>query len=362
MKKFTFIPILVFLLSSCDPFHTKIEDQDLTVSYYEADTKKTNIPTPTTLNIVTWNVKFGGARIDFFFDCHGNRVLMTEAEVLDNMAGISTKIRNMDPDIIFLQEVDIDSKRSGYVDQVAYILNHTNLNYAVYAPQWLADYVPSDGIGQMNSGNAILSKYPLNNAERVALPLIEEQSTIVQYFYLRRNIITAEVSVATNDIVVLGTHTTAYSTDDTKKIQLELIKSKVAGIDASGKDFILGGDFNNVPPGTIKYCDFDDNACSEDSPYYPLPCSTLVNDLETMKIYAEYDAAIPQDLYMLNQDLYTSYTSDKNGFWNRKLDYIFTNGDFIANTGKVHQGITSGEMATMPLSDHAPISTIYQLK
>ena len=35
-----------------------------------------------TLRVMTWNVKFGGGRIDFFFDGHGDRVRMNEAEVL----------------------------------------------------------------------------------------------------------------------------------------------------------------------------------------------------------------------------------------------------------------------------------------
>lgn len=81
-----------------------------------------------------------------------------------------------------------------------------------------------------------------------------------------------------------------------------------------------------------------------------------------MEIFSEYDAAIPQDVYMVNQNLYTSYTANKNGFWNRKLDYIFTNDSLVKGSGLVHQDISTGGMETMPLSDHAPISTIYQIK
>lgn len=357
--KISIIIFSLFFLASCDPFHTKIEDQEFTVITYEASNKNIPAATPSTLNIATWNIKFGGGRIDFFFDCHGDRVLMKGSEVNENMAGVAAKVRQMNPDVIFLQEADVDSKRSAYVDQVQYLLDHTDLNYAVYASQWQADYVPSDGVGQVNSGNAILSKYPMDNAERIALPLIAEQSGIVQYFYLRRNIITADLTINNKTVKLMNTHTSAYSSDGTKKEQLEIIKAKAAELDAAGTKFILGGDFNNLPPNTEIYCDFDDNACTEASGYAPLPCDVLQEEQTNMNIYLEYEAAIPQAKYESNQPKFGTFTSDKNGFWNRKLDYIFTNGDFVDDAGLVHQNTATGGMETMPLSDHAPITTIY---
>ncbi len=351
--------ILLFL-SSCDPFHTITEKSDTTIVRYEAKDLKPIIQMDSILKIVTWNIKFGGGRIDFFFDCHGDRVLMTESEVKSNMDGIVANIKTMNPDVIFLQEADIDSKRSAYVDQIQYILDRTDLNYAVYAAQWEADYVPSDGIGQMNSGNAILSKYPLDNAERIALPLIGEQSGLVQYFYLRRNLLMAEITVDNKKINLLGTHTSAYSTDGTKKKQLDIILKKITDINAKGETFILGGDFNNLPLYTQNYCDFDDNAC-KGGDFEVQSCDVLAEELNNMEDYYVFEPAITHARYQSNEDLYYSFTSDKDGFWNRKLDYIFTNGDFVDMSGMVRQSISSGGVETMPLSDHAPVSVLYKL-
>lgn len=357
--KISIVTLALFFLASCDPFNTKIEDQEFTVIQYEATNKTTANGTPDKLNIATWNIKFGGGRIDFFFDCHGDRVLMNGAEVNENMAGVAAKVRNMNPDVLFIQEADIDSKRSAYIDQVQYILDNTDLNYAIYASQWQADYVPSDGVGQVNSGNAILSKYPLNNAERIALPLIGEQSGIVQYFYLRRNIIVADMTINNKTVKVMNTHTSAYSSDGTKKQQLDIIQAKAAEYAAEGKTFILGGDFNNLPPNSVLYCNYDDDVCTEESGYATLPCDELLEELSNMTVYLEYEAAIPQAKYEANQANYATFTSDKNGFWNRKLDYIFTNGDFVDGVGMVHQNTATGGMETMPLSDHAPITTVF---
>ena len=82
--------LLLLVLISCDPFNTKIEDQKIQVIQYEA-TDLTSAPTiDSLLKVATWNVKFGGGRIDFFFDCHGDRVLMNKNEVLENSQTIIT--------------------------------------------------------------------------------------------------------------------------------------------------------------------------------------------------------------------------------------------------------------------------------
>ena len=58
---------------------------------------------------------------------------------------------------------------------------------------WEADLIPSDGIGRINTGNAILSKYELSDAERIQLRLRTDQDDLIQYFYLRRNILKARI-------------------------------------------------------------------------------------------------------------------------------------------------------------------------
>ncbi|MFB6263291.1 MAG: endonuclease/exonuclease/phosphatase family protein, partial [Bradymonadaceae bacterium] len=123
----------------------------------------------------TWNIKFAGDRIRFFYQCDGERVHMQRREVVDHLEGIARKIRQTDPDVLFLQEVDVDSKRSAYVDQVDWLLRHTDLSHAVYASQWNVPYVPKKWLGPVDSGNAILTKWPLDRARRIALPLIAEQ-------------------------------------------------------------------------------------------------------------------------------------------------------------------------------------------
>jgi endonuclease/exonuclease/phosphatase family metal-dependent hydrolase len=349
------VEMLLTPLLGCDPFHVTFDDVEPAVKYRAYELTPAPVPDDE-LVVMTWNVKFAGGRIDFFFDCHGDRVLMTEEEVLDNLHGLAAKINQVDPDVLLLQEVDVDSKRAAYVDTLQWLVDHTDLNYAVYASQWRADYVPSDGLGPVDSGNAVLSRWPLADAERIALPLIEEQDALTKYFWLRRNLLRVRIDLPRRrDVWVVNVHTAAYSQDGTKKKQLERFKAELDHLDGVGQTVIGGGDLNSVPPMTEKLEGFDDSACDGE-----FEADSYVAEVGWLDaLYADYQEAIPIEAYARDNTPYFSHTTDKDGFWNRRLDYLFTNATF--RDGLVHQDRASGGMETMPLSDHAPVTATVKL-
>lgn len=343
MNKFgkIYLVLLSLLSAACDPFQTKIGDE---VSLYESIEQK-EFSFPDTLKVMTWNIKFGGGRIDFFFDCHGDRVIMKESEVLENMSAVAEKIREVNPDILMIQEADVNAKRSAFVDQVQYLLDNTDFNYAAYASQWKAKHIPSDGIGKMDSGNAILSKWKFTEAKRISLPLIKSQNFIVRYFYLKRNILEIRLEHENRAIHLLTTHASAYAKDDTKKKQLGVIKSHIDSLKQNGEQFILGGDFNSLPPHTTKTSQFEDSACTDgefEADNYEAEIDWM------MPFYKDYKSAILLEDFKKDNSKHFTHTTDKNGYWNRKLDFIFTNGEFISHSGKTIQN-------WMQVSDHAPI-------
>jgi endonuclease/exonuclease/phosphatase family metal-dependent hydrolase len=349
MKILRFLSILFnsLILFSCDPFGTRIGDE---VSCFEAADPET-LAFPDTLKVMTWNVKFGGGRIDFFFDCHGDRVIMKKEEVEQNMNVLAEKIREVNPDILFLQEVDVDAKRSAFINQVQYLLDNTRLNFGVYASQWKAKHIPSDGLGRMDSGNAILNKWQLRDAKRIALPLIGEHNFIVRYFYLKRNLLHAKLKGVDGELHLLNTHASAYAKDNTKKQQLEMIKHYADSLNSQGLPFILAGDFNALPPNTKQTQNFDDSVC-EDANY---DADDYSAETDWMTPYYEtYESAICLGDYSNNNAKHFTHTTDKNGFWNRKTDYIFTNKSFVSGSGKTIQD-------WMQESDHAPIIANYEL-
>ena len=342
----------------CDPFHTGFDDLEGAVSY-EASGARDEPDAALPLRVMNYNVKFGGGRIDFFFDCFGDRVLMSKQEVLQNLERLVEKINQYDPDLLVIQEVDVNSKRGAYVDQMQWLLDHTKLRYGVYASQWKADYIPSDGLGAMDSGNGILSKYPLSGAERIALDLRSEQSGIERYFYLKRNILRAKLEVpGKQPTFVVAVHADAYSKDGTKKQHIDRFKAELDRLSEAENTAIGAGDLNTLPPGTDKQFGFPDSVCEDEefvADDYREEADWLVG------LYDDYTPEIPLDVYQADNAGYFNHSVDKNGFWNRKLDYVFTNASVVDGSGLVHQDQAHGGLETMPLSDHAPVTVEIEL-
>ncbi len=338
-----------------DPFDTQFDDVE-DARLYTASQLKSAPDEADQIKVMTWNVKFGGGRIDFFFDCHGDRVLMEEDEVIKSLEGLAKKINQVDPDVILLQEIDIDSKRAAYVDQVQWLLDHTDLNYGAYASQWRASYIPKHGLGKVNSGNAVMSKWPIENAERLALPLISTQDAVTQYFYLKRNILRAKVAVpGDKPLWVANIHTAAFAQDGTKDKQIREFETELAKFDEQGKTFVAGGDLNTLPPGAQKVRDFPDSVCVDED-FQADDYSKEVGLLDGL--YERYDEAVPRERFEANNERFGTHSTHKDFMFNRKLDYLFTNAQFVEGSGLVHQDEETGGMETMPLSDHAPITAV----
>lgn len=313
-------------------------------------------PRKDTLTIMTWNLKFGGGRIDFFFDCYGDRVWMRHEEVLTNLAGLLRKIRQVQPDILLVQELDRDSKRSAYVDMLRYLADSSGLPYAVYASQWDIRYLPKKALGRINSGNAIFSRWPIDTAYRVPLPLVQAYPAWYRFFYLRRNLLVAHVPLPQQpNFWVVNTHLEAYvpGGDSTRYFQLQQLKALLDSLSARGALWVAGGDFNTVPPGTKKLKDFDDNACKKVDPTFVADDYTAEVDW-LVPFYERYQEAISLAEYQAHEQDFYSHTVNSQGWWNRRLDYLFTNARWAG--GLVHQDSRKGGMETFPLSDHAPVT------
>lgn len=343
----------LLLFTACDPFHTGFDDLEGAV-YYQAHEQKVAPDPQQPLRVMNYNVKFGGGRIDFFFDCFGDRVLMSKSEVVDNLQRLADVINLYDPDVLVVQEVDVNSKRGAYVDQMQWLLDHTQLQYGVYASQWKADYIPSDGLGAMDDGNGILSKYPLSGAERIALSLRSEQSGLQRYFYLKRNVLRAKLELpGKQETYLVAVHADAYSKDGTKRQHIARFEQELDDLAAAGNTVLGIGDLNTLPPGTEKQFGFPDSVC-QDEEFVADDYRAEADWLDGL--YAKYNAEVPLDLYRADNARYFSHTVDKNGFWNRKLDYIFTNAQVEPGSGLVHQDKARGGIDTMPVSDHAPVT------
>jgi endonuclease/exonuclease/phosphatase family metal-dependent hydrolase len=332
-------------------------DEEEPGKYLEKN-KKINASLPdSTIRIMTWNIRFGIGRGPWFGDACGYKVIYDANEIITNLKLIADQINLVQPDILLLQEVDIYCTRSAYIDELQWILDHTNFNYAAYGLQWKAQWIPSDGLGRMNEANVILSRWPLSETVRTQLALRKDQIAIERYFYERCCMISAKVSIpGFENFYVVNIHSSAFATDETKHNHLLAFKEKLDGIAAHGTIFVAGGDLNTLPPGSdsTDYCLED--MCQNESFHQPgdNPMHKDGSDYTPEKewlvpLYNAYKPVVPLHDYLLNQSLYFTHTTRPEHYWDRTLDYIFTNNRWKAGATVVHQDF-------LKLSDHAPIS------
>jgi endonuclease/exonuclease/phosphatase family metal-dependent hydrolase len=71
-------------------------------------------------------------------------------------------------------------------------------------------------------------------------------------------------------------------------------------------------------------------------------------------LYISYKCAVPAELYQADQYEYFTHTTRGDHFWDRTLDYLFTNRRWFENSAVTHQD-------ALKESDHAPVSAIFPL-
>jgi endonuclease/exonuclease/phosphatase family metal-dependent hydrolase len=376
-------PVLLGLLGSlaslgCEPLAVEYEvaREDVPVFRRTTLVEPGDPGTPAELRVVAWNVKYGAGRIPFWFDCWGDRVQMSRAEVDENLAGLHAMIRELDPDVLMTEEIEVNSRRSAYVDMVRSILENTNLNYAAYYETWNSQYVASEGVGRIHLGNAIFSKYPIRRAERIRQEDRTDQSGLTQMFYIHRAVGRAELELRAGErAVALVVHTEAYDNDGTKQRQIQQIRELLA---AETLPTVVGGDFNELPPVAVRLEGFIDERaealCSEDfkqPPYTPQVMQPFYEEFVpaiALERYGTTEAS--QARYFTHSILGPDEVNEQGvrGDWNRTLDYLFATkpSSWVAGTTDVVQrkgqrvGGDDGvgpviKSDVLRLSDHAPV-------
>jgi len=355
-----FLFVIVFA-PACEPLVTQFDDVEA-IEITRADQLTPSPQSADSIKIMTWNIRFGIGRIPWFGDSCGDRVIASESEVTSALRAIVARINDIKPDILILQEVDVKSKRSAYIDQLRWILNNTHLNYAAFAPTWKSQFVPSDGLGRIETGNATLSRWNILSAERIQLPLRGDQDALTRYFYLRYAVLKTRIDIPHSpNFHLLNVHLTAFATDDTKRRQVDVLHGEISRLATAGYPLIVGGDFNLLPPtsDSTDFC-FEDICPGEsfhgpgDNPRHK-EGSNYTPEIGWMQVF--YDTLkpeIPLERYALNQRRYFTHHTRPDVFWDRKLDYLFTNREWIPNSDSTYQNGIS-------LSDHAAVSAYWRV-
>lgn len=369
------------MVCSCQPFADDLDYDSAEAPRFRASVldPMPDPGSPARLKVMAWNIKYGANRLPFWFDCWGDRVQMSQAEVEANMQRLYALIKEVDPDILLVEEIEVNSRRSSYYDMVQGFLDNTPLNYAAYYETWNSRYIPSEGLGRMHLGNAIFSRYPITSATGTRQEDRTDQDFLTATFYIHRVVGRAEIELPSSQhVAVYVIHTEAYDNDGTKQKQIKQIKDIV---DAETLPWLLGGDFNELPPTAVRLKNFPDErtqaVCSEDfvqPPYTPqvmqpfydafaphIPLAAYGTTEESQRRYFTHSVLGPDEV---NE-------TGVSGYWNRTLDYLFAGpgqswvqaeSDVLQVAGQ-QIGQTGRVLVADPLrlSDHAPVVGVWEV-
>lgn len=212
----------------------------------------------TALRIVTFNTGYGGLGedADFFMD-GGEGVTPESKEVVkENMIGIERILSDIDADVILLQEVDTDSKRSYEYNQwlqYEYDLENYESRFAL---NYSCDFVPypiGDFMGKVHSGIATYSRYDIGTATRYSLPCPFSWPTRVAN--LKRCLLMTRIPIEgrEQELVIVNLHLEAYDDGEGKTAQTEALMDLLRAEYAKGNYVIAGGDFNQIFPNADNY-------------------------------------------------------------------------------------------------------------
>jgi len=202
------------------------------------------------LTVLTWNTGYGalGDNADFFMD-GGTKVKTADKErTLYNVNGMIDTISALNPDVIFLQEADINSTRSNHVNETEMYKAAFEGYESSFATNFKVAFLPYPipPIGKVYSGIETFSRFEITSSERLQLPI--PFSWPVRMANLKRCLDISRVPIEGSDkeLVLINLHLEAYDSGEGKILQTKRLRSILDEEYAKGNYVIAGGDFNQT--------------------------------------------------------------------------------------------------------------------
>ena len=202
------------------------------------------------LKVMTWNIGFAGLgeEADFFMD-GGSSVIPTDEETVGlNLGAIEAEIASVDPDLLLLQEVDRDSKRTYHIDETESIRQYLDNYCSSFSYNYYCEYVPYPlpTLGRIKSGIMTLSKYNIYESSRISLPCPFQWP--VRLANLKRCLSVNRLAIEGSDkeLVLVNLHLEAYDSGEGKAAQTAQLRELLMEEAKAGNYVIAGGDFNQT--------------------------------------------------------------------------------------------------------------------
>lgn len=193
------------------------------------------------LKVISYNLGFAAGPMQHSLaDAHAKSFFKMN---LDSFIGM---VKEQRADIVLLQEVDIDSKRSWYFNQLEYIMEELGWGYAASVVDWDL-FFPLRKERKIEKATVVVSKYPIVSNEFTLTsckPNFENKLLNIFYYPLLWTSCMQKVGVDLGDRIldVYNVHLCVWN----REARVEQTQYLVDWIKKSGagREFIIGGDFN----------------------------------------------------------------------------------------------------------------------
>lgn len=240
------LAVLVYLLYVIFSYSRLPDGLDLTV---EGQPSYETISVGETYTIVSQNLGFGAYTPDFTFFMDGGTESRARSEESARScidAG-AEKVKEMNSDFIFFQEVDLDSTRSYHIDQYAMLRQHFPEYASVMAVNYDSAYLfyPfTEPHGASKSSMVTFSRFTITSSLRRSFPI---STSFSKFLDLDRCYSVSRVPVSNGkELVLFNVHASAYGSDDSiRTAQMTMLLNDMKAEYELGNYVICGGDFNH---------------------------------------------------------------------------------------------------------------------
>jgi len=203
--------------------------------------------------VMTWNLGYAGlgSDMDFFYD-GGKQVRTSEENTKRNLNQIINFIQlQKNVDFFLFQEVDVQAKRSYYINQRDTIEKALPEYLSLFAENYIVDFVPvpfTEPMGSVRAGLQTAGKYIPTQSTRYSFPGNFDWPTRI--FELDRCFMVNRYHLVNGkELLIINTHNSAFDDGTLKRQHIEYLILFLKKEADKGNYFVVGGDWNQNPPG-----------------------------------------------------------------------------------------------------------------
>ena len=268
------------------------------------------------------------------------------SEYRHNLDEIARVAEETDAGILLLQEVDINSRRSHYLNQLDYLQDRLEWPYAARTTTWKT-FVPFEKIGRVHECVAILSRYPILKHEARVFKFEPRHRNVIfnlmlyLFFVWRSPIQYAQVEYQDAEVNVFNLHLDVFSRSN-RALQICHLIDWIKRLGLEG-NLIFGGDLNyQAELGRERKTDFK----GYDPNHEKLP-----------PFFRDVWQSLPGIREAFIQEESTREQIHENVTYpelEKRHDFVFFSADF--------EHLSSAVIDTITSSDHLPVHVVLGLR